>query len=159
MAEKIVTNTSPLLALSKMEALDVVGELPLEFFCPTEVQLEILAGAQKHFDISIPDWVTVVSLKSKLSPLASASLDEGEAAVISLALELGIKTVCIDELAGRRAAKAVGLGVVGSLGLLGRAKSLGIIANVEPYIQRAIDQGIYYDKNLISEFVSQIDEK
>lgn len=145
MAEKIVTNTSPLLALSKMGAFDVVRELPLEFFCPTEVRLEILAGAKKHFDISIPDWVTVVSLKSKLSPLASASLDEGEASVISLALELGIKTVCIDELAGRRAAKAVGLGVVGSLGLLGRANSLGFIANVAPYIQRAIDQGIYYD--------------
>ena len=44
-------------------------------------------------------------------------------------LEQAIRDVCIDEWRGRRAAAAIGLQVTGSLGLLGRAKSLGASAS------------------------------
>lgn len=127
MIKKIVTNTSPLLAISKMQAFDIIGKLPFEFISPVEVENEILAGAAKGYDITIPNWLKIEGLQSQLSPLAVASLDIGEAAVIQLALEQNIQMVCIDEVKGRRAALAVGLKVIGSLGLLGKAKSLGII--------------------------------
>jgi len=44
----------------------------------------------------------------------------GHAAVIELALQVGVPRVVIDERRGRRAALAVGLQVTGTLGLLGR---------------------------------------
>lgn len=69
-----------------------------------------------------------MSLAEPLSPLALAALDEGEASVIQLALEQSIPRVCIDEIKGRRAAAATGLAMLGSLGLIGKAKSLGLIA-------------------------------
>jgi len=62
-----------------------------------------------------------VALSAPPAPLATHALDAGEAAVIQLALERGIATVCIDEWRGRRAARACGLAVTGSLGLLVRA--------------------------------------
>lgn len=34
MTEKIVVNTSPILALSKMWAFEAIGKLPFEFVCP-----------------------------------------------------------------------------------------------------------------------------
>lgn len=158
MIEKIVANTSPLLAFSKMQAFDVIGKLPFEFISPVEIESEILAGAAQGYDITIPDWLKIESLQSDLSPLAVASLDVGEAAVIQLALEQNIETVCIDELKGRRAASAVGLKVVGSLGLLGRAKSLGIISEIKPYLEKAVDNGIFYDENLIKTFLESFGE-
>ena len=158
MSEIIVTNTSPLLTLSKMRAFDLIGDLPLEFVCPEEVENEIMAGAEKNFDVIMPAWLEVVKLKSKVFPLAAASLDLGEAAVIQLALEQNIKTVCIDEVAGRRAAKAVGLNIVGSLGLLGKAKSLGLISKIKPFIEKAKNEGIYYDEKLITEFLRTVGE-
>jgi len=122
MIEKIVTNTSPLLSLSKMRVSEVIGKLPFEFICPAEVKAEILAGASQGYDVEIPAWLKTVSLKNQPSPLAVAALDKGEAAVIQLALENNIALVCIDELKGRRAALAVGLKVVGSLGLIGKQR-------------------------------------
>ncbi len=158
MTEKIVVNTSPLLALAKMQVLDAVGKLPFEFVCPAEVEAEILAGASQGFETEIPAWLDIVSLKKPLSPLAVAVLDIGEAAVIQLALENNISLVCIDELKGRRAALAVGLKVVGSLGLLGKAKTLGFILTVRPFIEKAKNSGIYYDDNLIEIFLKSLGE-
>ena len=63
-------------------------------------------------------------------------------------MEQKASTVCIDESKGRRAALAVGLSVTGSLGLLGRAKVLGLIPSLRPLIERATREGIYYDPEL-----------
>ena len=158
MIEKIVTNTSPLLAFAKMRAFEIIGRLPFEFVCPAEVEAEISAGARQGYDADMPGWLKVERLQSNLSPLAVASLDTGEAAVIQLALEQNIETVCIDELKGRRAALAVGLKIVGSLGLLGKAKSLGLIAELKPFIERAGNNGIFYDEKLIENFLKSFGE-
>ncbi|MGH9752904.1 MAG: hypothetical protein ACREA2_08980 [Blastocatellia bacterium] len=42
MSEKIVINTGPLIALGKMQALDIIAQLPCEFICPAQVETEIL---------------------------------------------------------------------------------------------------------------------
>ncbi len=158
MTEKIVINTSPLLAFSKMQAFEFIGQLPFEFICPAEVANEILIGAKQGYDVRIPAWLKIETLKFPLSSLAIASLDAGEAAVIQLALEQNIETVCIDELKGRRAANAVGLNIVGSLGLLGRAKTSGLIVEVKPFLQKATSAGIYYDEKLIEKFLQSLGE-
>lgn len=158
MTEKIVTNTSPLLAFSKMQAFEIIGKLPYEFICPAEVENEILIGVNQGYETEIPDWLKVENLQSNLSPLAVASLDVGEAAVIQLALEQNIETVCIDERKGRRAALAVGLKIVGSLGLLGKAKTLGIISEIKPFIKKAKDNSIFYDENLVKTFLKSFGE-
>lgn len=158
MTNRIVTNTSPLLSLSKMRVFETIGKLPFEFVCPAEVEAEITAGARQGYDVEIPDWLTIASLKSPLSSLAVAALDKGEAAVIQLASENNISLVCIDELKGRRAALAVGLKVVGSLGLLGKAKTLGFIPLIRPFIEKAKSSGIYYDDRLIETFLKYLGE-
>ncbi len=73
-------------------------------------------------------------------------------------LNKNIEIVCIDELKGRRAARAVGLKIIGSLGLLGKAKTLGIISEIKPYIEKAKADGIFYDENLINMFLKSFNE-
>jgi hypothetical protein len=46
MAERIVINTDPLMALMRMKALDLPAELYLVFLAPTEVRQELDAGAR-----------------------------------------------------------------------------------------------------------------
>ena len=45
MAERIVINTGPLIALARMGALDIGAQLPYEFICPLEVKDELDDGA------------------------------------------------------------------------------------------------------------------
>ena len=119
MAERIVVNTGPLIAFDRIGCLDVIGQLPYEFLSPEEVRRELEEGASAGHPRIAPEWLQHRALGS---PPRLAGLDSGEAAVIQLALELGISTVAIDEWKGRRAALASGLKVTGALGLLGKAK-------------------------------------
>jgi uncharacterized protein len=158
MIEKIVVDTSPIIALGQMYVFETLEKLEFEFVCPKGVEEEISAGFKQGFPVDMPAYFRVLSLKSPLSLLTIETLDKGEAAVIQLAIERNIKRVCIDDLKGRRAATAVGLEVIGSLGLIGKAKKMGIISEIRPLIERAKKAGIFYDRSLIETFLSKFGE-
>jgi predicted nucleic acid-binding protein len=86
MAERIVINTGPLIALARMDALNVPGQLPYEFICPSEVRAELDQGTSHGYQTITPAWLTVIPLSAAPSPGSVAALDECEAAVIQLAL-------------------------------------------------------------------------
>jgi predicted nucleic acid-binding protein len=157
MAERLVVNTGPLISLHRAEALDVVGRLPVEFLSPFEVREELLEGVRHgHAPVS-PSWVRFVALGKPLDLVARANLGAGEAAVIEMALQEGVPRVVIDERRGRRAALAVGLQVTGTLGLLGRAKELGLVPAVRPFVE-ALQVGGWYDAAVIERFLSTMGE-
>jgi predicted nucleic acid-binding protein len=156
--ERLVVNTGPIIALGRVDALDIIGQLPIKFVAPTQVADEIAAGARLGHPVTMPPWIEVVALDAPLAPVTVSALDEGEAAVIQLALERGIGSVCIDEARGRRAAAAAGLLITGSLGLLGRAKRLGLVPAVRPWIAKLKTAGVYYHPALLAKFLAAIDE-
>lgn len=129
MDNRIVLNTGPIIAFGKMGCIDVIRELPFNFHAPEQVRAEILSGNQLGYPIAFPDWIGVISLSPNLSKLTLSNLDAGEAAVIESALQNDISRVCIDDQKGRRAALATGLSILGSLGMIGRAKELGLISD------------------------------
>jgi predicted nucleic acid-binding protein len=158
MDKRIVINTGPLIALMRMKALEIPGKLDLVFISPEEVRRELDDGASAGYPPVRPDWLSYQPLRSPLPPLVSSVLDAGEAAVIQLAIDEGIAQVCIDELKGRRMACAVGLQVTGALGLLGKAKREGIISEVRPYLDRALQTGIRYHPDLVRRLLEALGE-
>jgi predicted nucleic acid-binding protein len=123
-----------------------------------QVRTELDEGARSgYLDIRVP-WLEVVPLTTPLDSVAIATLDAGEAAVIQLARERSIEWVCIDDRKGRRAALAVGLRVTGSLGLLVRAKIVGLVPAIRPYIERAMNDGVWYDADLTHRVLTDLGE-
>lgn len=159
MADQIVINTGPLVALARMDALSIPGHLPYEFVCPEEVREELEEGVRAGHQKIDPAWLEISPLRQRLPLLESSTLGKGEAAVIELALEREIRRVCIDEWKGRRAALTAGLNVVGALGLLGRAKKLGLIPAVRPFIERAVAGGVWYDEWLVHRVLEAVGEE
>ncbi len=51
-----------------------------------------------------------------------------------------------------------GLTLLGSLGLLGRAKMLGYIDRMRPLIRKAQLNGVFYDAKLVDDFLATFDE-
>jgi predicted nucleic acid-binding protein len=118
------------------------------YVCPLQVRTELDEGARSGYpDIRVP-WLEAVPLTTPLDSVAIATLDAGEAAVIQLARERSIEWVCIDDRKGRRAALAVGRRVTGSLGLLVRAKLVGLVPAIRPFIERAMSEGVWYHAEL-----------
>ena len=158
MAESIVVNAGPLIALARAGAIDVVGRLPVNYLCPPQVRTELDEGARSGYPDIRVSWLEVVPLATPLDSVAIATLDAGEAAVIQLARERGIEWVCIDDRKGRRAALAVGLRVTGSPGLLVRAKIVGLVPAVRPFVERAMSEGVWYDPDLTHRVLADLDE-
>ena len=122
----IITNTSPLIALvAAWGSLDPLRDLYHTVKVPKEVSDEITQGGSQNFavkEFESADFLDIADKPAKLSQYLSNSLDIGEAAVIQLALDQQIETVCIDENIGRRIARMNGLTLTGSTGILIRYK-------------------------------------
>lgn len=69
------------------------------------------------------------------TPIAQPGLDLGERKAIARALEIGAGLLA-DDLAARQHAAALGLLVIGTLGVLVLAKRAGRLAAVKPLIER-----------------------
>jgi hypothetical protein len=63
-----------------------------------------------------------------------SGLGLGESETISLALEKGADFVVLDDKPARRLAAAIGLAVIGTVGILMRAKEKGLVQAVRPHL-------------------------
>jgi uncharacterized protein len=84
----------------------------------------------------------------------SASVDAGEAEAIVLARELGLKVI-LDDLRARRLALRFGLEVIGTLGILVRAKKQGILDGLEPMLNQLEGVGFHMTRELKEEALRQ----
>ncbi len=82
-------------------------------------------------------------------------LDRGEAEAITLAEQIGAEAILIDELAGRTAAMNCGLTVVGTLGILLRAKQVGLCSELAPVLDRLQQEINFFISPMLRETVLQ----
>ena len=158
MRERLVINTGPIIAFTRADATEILARLQLDFVAPPEVAAEIEAGAACGHSVVWPTCIAVVPLAEPINPIAQATLDVGEAAVIQLAREQRIEWVCLDDRKGRRVALAAGLRITGSLGLLARAKHMGVISAIRPLTDRLMHEGLWYDADLLRRVLTEVGE-
>ena len=65
----------------------------------------------------------------------------------------------MDDLAGRRCAQALGLHVVGTIGLIARAKRAGILESAALTIAAVRNAGLYVSDLLVVEMLRELDEQ
>lgn len=125
-----VVNSSPLIVFQRIGQFSLLRDLLRRAYIPPTVRLEVFGSDP------VPSWVEERPLSQPLVPrVMAARLGAGEREAIAMALETEGAWLVIDDLAARRLAQSLGIEVVGSLGLLLRAKDLGLIAAVRPLIE------------------------
>jgi uncharacterized protein len=94
----VISNSSPLIALTQIGPLNVLGQLYSEVFIPPAVASEVEPTIQK-----LPDWISVKQLLlPRIPDLVTASIGPGEHEVISLGVELQADRLILDERRARR---------------------------------------------------------
>lgn len=142
----IVIDTSPWIALSICGKTEVLEQLYEEVYMPVGVKEEILIGGEEKVgvtELGKSSWLKVEEVTDIEKPKLLYELDRGEAEVIILAKEKEIREVLIDEKVVRMQAKILGLEVVGTLGLLLRAKKKGVLSEIKPLIEKMLQRGIW----------------
>ena len=148
---KVVSNTTPIISLLKIEKLTILKDLYGEISIPHEVFNEIEAGKNKDFyeDLSKIEWIKIEKINNKKSLSYFLDLDKGEAEAIVLATEIEANLIIIDESLGRFHAKHTGLKVTGTIGILLKAKQLGHISELKPLLFELRAKNIWLSEKLI----------
>ena len=127
-----VVNSTPLIALSLIGQLELLNTLFDEILIPASVYEEVVLhgrGRPGAREIAQADWLTVRNLETTSPvPPELLGLDQGELDVILLAQEIKADWVLIDEKLARRIARAMGLQVKGTLGVLVIAYRTGLLS-------------------------------
>jgi predicted nucleic acid-binding protein len=129
MPEIIIADTSCFILLTKIKQLDLLKKLYGTVITTNAIATE--------FGKQLPDWVIIQNpIDEKYQYLLSLQVDKGEASAITLALEDTNSTIILDDLKARKLAKQLNISITGTLGIIVKAKQLGIIPSIKPLINK-----------------------
>lgn len=154
MADKvIVCNAGPLIALTLVQSLPLLGKLYGDVLVPRAVYQEVVESGQGRpgaEELQSATWAQVVTLQTPPEPLLTHELGRGEAEVIALASKLGADRALLDERRARRIAEQVyDLRVRGSAGILVAAKKAGWLSEVRPLLETMRREGYFISDRLL----------
>jgi uncharacterized protein len=152
-----VSDSSPLIHLAKIEALELISRLYSRVLIPPAVWREVVEesdgrpGAVEMERAVAAGWMVKQAAKNEILVIAlRQTLDNGEAEAIALATELHPESALLDDKLARQMARRLGVPVTGTLGVLLRAKQVGLILELRPLVTRLQSEGGYYiDPDLI----------
>ncbi len=143
----VVSDTSPIRALAHIELLHVLRAMFGEVHVPPAVARELSQppGPFQGVDVAALAWITIrpPGDQERVRKLQE-ELDLGEAEALALAEEIHADAVLMDEAAGRNVASRLGLPVIGTLGILLRARQRGMCQELRPLLDKLQGQLRFY---------------
>jgi hypothetical protein len=148
MPDIVIVDTSVLIALEKIDLLQILCKIYKEIILPEAVVREF---GNVNFEC-----YSVKKVESRLINVLMQDLNfgKGESEVIALAYETNFK-VLIDDLKARKVAENLGLSISGSIGVLLKAEKLGIIDSALKKTQELKEMGFYVSNELLSEIAKR----
>lgn len=126
----VVADTGPLQYLLLIGQIALLPKLYGGVIVPTAVHDELLhpkaPESVRGWATAPPGWLTITPAPASEDPQLR-KLDAGEAAAIAPALTLPAELVLMDERTGVAAARARGINVIGTIGVLDQAARAGLI--------------------------------
>ena len=154
MRSAVFADAGPLIALSRIAALELLRGVFGQIFVTPEVHAEILPDTEFRgrdlikaaFDAG---WlVERPSVATHWQPL-NPSLDAGERSVIAAALQSSASLLIIDDRAGRAEAKSQRLAIIGTAAVIGLAKVQGLIPAARPVLEKLQPAGYFIHPRII----------
>jgi len=151
MPEAVIADTSSLIALEKVNLLPILCKIYSEVVIPESV-------INEFGNITLP-CLLIKRVESSLSKLLimDLNLGQGEAEVITLANQSGLKVI-IDDSKARRIAENMGLKITGTIGVLIKAEKLGLIESAYDKAKELREKGFYVPDELLGD-ISRFKDK
>ena len=162
-AHLLVADSGPLIALARLDLLDLPTLYFESVFLAPAVWDEVTRSpkaeetARLHAALRFGSFRISEDSVDVPDTLIQTGLDIGERDSLALALSLSA-TVLVDERRGRRAAHDLGLSVLGTLGLLVRARQDGIVPSLRVQIDALRTTGYYLSPELVASVLAEVGE-
>lgn len=152
MPKIIISDTSCLIILNKIGELDLLRQLYKKVTITQDILFE--------YGESLPDWVEVQEAKDHFrQQLLEMQIDKGEASAIALALEKSENIIILDDWKARKLAERLGLSVTGTLGVIIKAKNIGLIPSIKPYLEKIRETNFRISEELEQFALKEANEK
>ena len=154
---KVVVNSTPIIALREIGRLEILRDLYGSVVIPSAVLREVTVKDPRALD-RYP-WIVVENVDNLAAKeVFSIALHDGEVEVMLLAKEIGADLIILDDGLARRHARYFGLNITGTVGLLLRAKERGLIAEVKPILDELIANDFYISEHVYKEILHMAGE-
>ena len=158
----IISDTTPIISLIKINRLDLLEKLFVEVLIPNAVFKELTTNTLFTNESEIvkkSSFLKVSSVQNQKSLQllqAVSGLDDGESEAIILADELKSNILLMDERKGRKVAQKLGIKITGTIGILIQAYNEGMISDVEvkSYLNQLKNTNIRLSDSLIQQALS-----
>ena len=142
-----VSNTTPLRYLIAIEQQDLLGRLFEKVLIPAAVRDELTDTRTpefvRRFVMSPPSWLEVRTVGEDQAKAFPVLLHRGERQSILLAEQTRVDVLLIDEQIGRTIALNRGLPLSGTLGVLERADTTGLMSDFPVVLNQLKNSGFF----------------
>lgn len=162
-AALLVADSGPLIALARLGCL----ELPARYFESVLITATVWEEVTRKPDVDEAPRLAFAAKATHIRVVADpetipesllrTTIDAGERAAIALGIELNA-CLLIDDRRARQVAIEQGRPVIGTLGLLLRAREEGFIAALRPLIERLQATGYYMSNDLVASVLASLGE-
>jgi predicted nucleic acid-binding protein len=152
----VVSNSSPLISLGKIEAFNLLKQLYGNVTISAEVYAEVvLSGARLpgSSETSSSSWIQAREVQRPSDVTAAQQrfgLGLGELSTLILAREVGSDLVILDDLGARRLAQREGFRVQGTIGVLEACFRKGYLTELREAFELLLQRGVYLDRALLN---------
>ena len=155
-----VVNASPVIVLATVGRLALLESMCTELLIPESVVAEILAGPPADpARRAIEDgWGSRVAVECIAPDLLEWGLGMGETAVLAMALDRKPATVVLDDAAARTAARVLGIEVLGTVGVILRAKRRSVISSAADILKSLQAGGLWLNDDMIRSALKGVGE-
>ena len=153
----VVSNTSPLIFLSKIEKLDLIKKLYKKVNISEEVFKEI--NSKKSEEVNYFNKSKIYKIH-KLKNIKKFNLGEGEEATITLALKLKADLVLLDDQKARFIVDNLNIKYIGTIGILLLSLKKELIKHDEfkNLINKLMDSGYRIDINIYTKITEEAEK-
>jgi predicted nucleic acid-binding protein len=129
MTKTIISDTSCLIILTNINEIDLLRRVYEQIVTTKEVAEE--------YGQMLPEWIEIKSSTDQFRQrILALQIDRGEASAIALAIETPHSVVIIDDYKARKVAERLGIEIIGTIGIIIKAKRQGIIESIKPFLKK-----------------------
>ncbi len=151
MSEIWIVNASPVITLAEVGHLHLLADLSAQIQLPEAVARELLAGAPSDAARRAVEggFGARVSARNVPPRILEWGLGAGESSVLAAVLETEGSVAVLDDAEARKCALTLSVPMIGTLGVVIRAKLRGFIPSASGLLQSLRAAGLYLDNATI----------
>lgn len=154
MPDVLIVNASPLIFLGNAGRIDLLRSAGAgRIMVPEPVFDEVISGGytdKAARAVSEAAWIEKRTSPPIPESVVAWDLGAGESSVIALAVQMPDAHVVIDDLNGRKCALALGIGVIGTLGVIVSAHRQGQLADPRAVLLELRAAGMWLSDTVIA---------